>query len=81
MTDPPAEIPDLPDDRSIDRLVSLLGPLSRVTRRGSTASSASPPTSASMANGAPKPNRRMRIGEKPMKPTSMISPRGNTVAL
>ena len=32
MTDPPAEIPELPADRWIDRLVSLLEPLNRVTR-------------------------------------------------
>jgi 1-acyl-sn-glycerol-3-phosphate acyltransferase len=32
MTDPPAEIPELPADRWIDRLVSLLAPFSRVTR-------------------------------------------------
>jgi Acyltransferase len=32
MTDPPAEIPELPAERSIDRLVSLLEPFSRVTR-------------------------------------------------
>jgi hypothetical protein len=32
MTDPPAEIPELPADRWIDRLVSLLEPVSRVTR-------------------------------------------------
>jgi 1-acyl-sn-glycerol-3-phosphate acyltransferase len=30
--DPPAEIPELPDDHRIDRLVSLLEPLSRVAR-------------------------------------------------
>jgi len=32
MTDPPAEIHELPADRWIDRLVSLLEPVSRVTR-------------------------------------------------
>ena len=32
MTDPPAEIPELPADRWIDRLVSLLEPVNRVTR-------------------------------------------------
>jgi hypothetical protein len=32
MTDSPAEIPELPDERSIDRLVSVLEPFSRVTR-------------------------------------------------
>jgi 1-acyl-sn-glycerol-3-phosphate acyltransferase len=32
MTDPPAQIPELPTDRWIDRLVSLLAPLGRVTR-------------------------------------------------
>ena len=32
MTDPQAEIPELPADRSIDHLVSLLEPFSRVTR-------------------------------------------------
>lgn len=30
MTDQPAEIPDLPTERSSDRLVSLLEPISRV---------------------------------------------------
>ena len=32
MTDPLAEIPELPADRWIDRLVSLLEPFSRITR-------------------------------------------------
>ncbi len=32
MTDPPTEIPELPAERSIDRLVSLLEPVSHVTR-------------------------------------------------
>ena len=32
MTDPPAEIPELPADRWIDRLVLLLEPFSLVTR-------------------------------------------------
>ena len=32
MTDPRLEIPELPSERTIDRLASLVGPLSRVTQ-------------------------------------------------
>jgi len=42
MTDQPTEIPELPTERSIDRLVSLLEPISRVIQpRLYTGSSAS----------------------------------------
>ena len=44
MTDPPAEIPELPSERWIDRLVSLLEPSTVSRDRGSTASSTYPLT-------------------------------------
>ena len=54
MTDPRAEIPELPSEQSIDRLVSLLEPISRVNpNRSSTVSSTVPARGAEVLAAGP----------------------------